>query len=158
VPFYLRTGKRVARRVTEIVVHFKRPPLSLFGDTECCPLGPNMLIMHIQPEEGITLQIRAEMPGPSIRTRAVTLDFDYAQFGSIAPTTGYEKLLYDSLVGETTLFHRADMVEAAWQIADPILSTWASQRRESLPIYAPGTWGPLEVEHLLAGDGHWWTA
>jgi glucose-6-phosphate 1-dehydrogenase len=158
VPFYLRTGKRLARRVTEIIVHFKRPPLSLFGDTECCPLGPNLLIMHIQPEEGITLQMRAKMPGPTIRTRAVTLDFDYAQFGKVAPTTGYEKLLYDCIVGDATLFHRADMVEAAWKIADPILSAWAEHPREHLPIYAPGTWGPSEAEHLLAGDGHWWTA
>ena len=146
VPFYLRTGKRLARRVTEIVVHFKSPPLSLFGGTECSPLGPNLLIMHIQPEEGITLQMRAKMPGPTISTRAVTLDFDYAQFGKIAPTTGYEKLLYDCLMGDATLFHRADMVEAAWKVSEPILSTWACQPRESLPIYAPGTWGPPEAE------------
>lgn len=158
VPFYLRTGKRLSRRVTEIVIHFKSPPLSLFGGTECCPLGPNLLIMHIQPGEGITLQMRAKMPGPTIRTRAVTLDFDYSQFGKIAPTTGYEKLLYDCLVGDATLFHRTDMVEAAWKVADPILNTWASLPREHLPVYAPGTWGPPEAEHLLAGDGLWWTA
>ena len=158
VPFYLRTGKRLARRVTEIVVRFKSPPLSLFGDTECCPIGSNLLIMHIQPEEGITLQMRAKTPGPTIHTRAVTLDFDYAQFGKIAPTTGYEKLLFDCIVGDATLFHRSDMVEAAWKVADPILSTWANQQRENLPTYAPGTWGPPGAEHLLAGNGHWWTA
>ena len=158
VPFYLRTGKKLARRVTEIVVRFKSPPLSLFGGTECSPLGPNLLIMHIQPEEGITLQMRAKTPGPTIRTRAVTLDFDYAQFGKIAPTTGYEKLLYDCLTGDPTLFHRADMVEAAWKVADPILNTWASLPSEHLPSYAPGTWGPSETEHLLADGAHWWTA
>jgi len=146
VPFYLRTGKRLARHVTEIVVRFKSPPLSLFGGTECSPLGPNLLIMHIQPEEGITLQMRAKMPGPTISTRAVTLDFDYSQFGKIAPTTGYEKLLYDCIVGDATHFHRADMVEAAWKVADPILSKWACDPRENLPIYAPGTWGPPEAE------------
>lgn len=146
VPFYLRTGKRLARRVTEIVVRFKSPPLSLFGGTECSPLGPNLLIMHIQPEEGITLQMRAKMPGPTISTRAVTLDFDYSQFGKIAPTTGYEKLLYDCIVGDATHFHRADMVEAAWKVADPILNTWASHPHENLPTYAPGTWGPPEAE------------
>jgi glucose-6-phosphate 1-dehydrogenase len=146
VPFYLRTGKRLARRVTEIVVRFKSPPLSLFGGTECSPLGPNLLIMHIQPEEGITLQMRAKMPGPTISTRAVTLDFDYSQFGKIAPTTGYEKLLYDCIVGDATHFHRADMVEAAWKVADPILGTWSDHPRGNLPIYAPGTWGPPEAE------------
>ena len=148
VPFYLRTGKRLARRVTEIVVRFKSPPLSLFGGTECSPLGPNLLVMHIQPDEGITLQMRAKMPGPTIHTRAVTLDFDYAQFGEIAPTTGYEKLLYDCLIGDPTLFHRTDMVEAAWKVADPILDTWASLTRDSLPMYAPGSWGPHEAECL----------
>ena len=146
VPFYLRTGKRLARRVTEIVVRFKSPPLSLFGGTECSPLGPNLLILHIQPDEGITLQMRAKMPGPTISTRAVTLDFDYSQFGKIAPTTGYEKLLHDCMVGDATHFHRADMVEAAWKVADPILGTWAGHPRENLPIYASGTWGPSEAE------------
>ncbi|MHB1083077.1 MAG: glucose-6-phosphate dehydrogenase [Prosthecobacter sp.] len=158
VPFYLRTGKRLARRVTEIVVHFKSPPLSLFGGTECSPLGPNLLIMHIQPEEGITLQMRAKTPGPTIHTQAVTLDFDYSQFGKTPPTTGYEKLLYDAITGDGTLFHRSDMVEAAWKIADPILSTWASNPRKHLPIYAPGTWGPSNADQLLADDGQWWTA
>ncbi len=148
VPFYLRTGKRLARRVTEIVVRFKSPPLSLFGGTQCSPLGPNLLIMHIQPDEGITLQMRAKMPGPTIHTRAVTLDFDYAQFGNIAPTTGYEKLLYDCLSGDPTLFHRTDMVEAAWKVADPILDTWAAQSRDNLPTYAPGSWGPHPAELL----------
>ena len=146
VPFYLRTGKKLARRVTEIVVRFKSPPLSLFDGTQCSPLGPNLLIMHIQPEEGITLQMRAKMPGPTISTRAVTLDFDYSQFGKIAPTTGYEKLLHDCIVGDATHFHRADMVEAAWKVADPILGAWACHPRENLPIYAPGTWGPPEAE------------
>ncbi len=146
VPFYLRTGKRLPRRVTEIVVRFKSPPLSLFGGTECSPLGANLLIMHIQPDEGITLQMRAKMPGPTISTRAVTLDFDYSQFGQIACTTGYEKLLYDCIMGDATHFHRADMVEAAWKVADPILNTWANHPHKHLPIYAPGTWGPTEAE------------
>ncbi len=158
VPFYLRTGKRLARRVTEIVIRFKSPPFSLYGGTECSPLGPNLLILHIQPEEGISLQMRAKSPGPTIHTQAVTLDFDYAQFGKVTPATGYEKLLYDCIIGDATLFHRSDMVEASWKIADPILSTWADLSYERLPIYAPGTWGPPEAEHLLTGDRRWWTA
>ncbi len=113
VPFYLRCGKRLPRHVTEIMIRFESPPLPLFGGTECDALGPNLLVMHIQPEEGITLQMRAKTSGPTIRTQAVALDFDYSQFGGVAPTTGYEKLLYDCMVGDATLFHRTDMVEAA---------------------------------------------
>ena len=158
VPFYLRTGKRLPRRVTEIVIRFKSPPLSLFGGTECSPLGSNLLIMHIQPEEGITLQMRAKTPGPTIHTQAVTLDFDYAQFGGIAPTTGYEKLLYDCMLGDATLFHRTDMVEAAWKVADPILNTWANNPPQDFPNYAAGKWGPPEEDQLLQRDGHHWWA
>ncbi len=158
VPFYLRTGKRLDRRVTEIVVHFKSPPLSLFGGTECSPLGPNLLIMHIQPEEGITLQMRAKTPGPTIHTQAVTLDFDYSQFGAVAPSTGYEKLLYDCMVGDSTLFHRADMVEAAWRVGDPILNAWQNNPPNDFPNYLAGTWGPPEAGQLLQRDGYrWWT-
>ena len=158
VPFYLRTGKRLARRVTEMVVHFKSPPLALFGGTECSPLGSNLLIMHIQPEEGITLQMRAKTPGPTIHTQAVTLDFDYSQFGSVAPTTGYEKLLYDCMVGDSTLFQRTDMVEAAWNIAEPILNVWENNPPQSFPNYVAGTWGPPEAGQLLQCDGYrWWT-
>ena len=159
VPFYLRSGKRLSRRVTEIVVRFKSPPLSLFEGTDCDPLGPNLMIMHIQPEEGITLQMRAKTPGPTIHTQAVALDFDYAQFGSVAATTGYEKLLYDCMAGDPTLFHRADMVEAAWKIADPIRRAWDENPVRDFPNYLPGTWGPAEAGRLLERDGHhWWTA
>jgi glucose-6-phosphate 1-dehydrogenase len=158
VPFYLRCGKRLPRHVTEIVIRFKSPPLSLFGGTECDPLGPNLLVMHIQPEEGITLQMRAKTPGPTIRTQAVALDFDYSQFGEVASTTGYEKLLYDCMVGDSTLFHRTDMVEAAWKVADPIVSAWENNPPNDFPNYMAGTWGPTEGGQLLQRDGHrWWT-
>ena len=158
VPFYLRTGKRMPRRTTEIVVRFKSPPHSFFAGADCSPLGPNLLIIHIQPEEGITLQMRAKTPGPMIQTQAVTLDFDYSQFGETSPTTGYEKLLYDCMVGDPTLFHRTDMVEAAWKVADPILRTWAENPPENFPNYAAGTWGPEEAMELLQRDkGLWWT-
>jgi glucose-6-phosphate 1-dehydrogenase len=158
VPFYLRSGKRLSRHVTEIVIRFKSPPLSLFGGTECDPLGPNLLVMHIQPEAGITLQMRAKTPGPTIRTQAVALDFDYSQFGAVAPTTGYEKLLYDCMVGDSTLFHRTDMVEAAWKVADPIVEAWENSSSQIIPNYAPGTWGPSEADQLLQRDGYrWWT-
>jgi len=103
VPFYLRSGKRLPKRSTEIVVRFKSTPISLFTDCESDLLGANRLIMHIQPKEGITFQVRAKAPGPSICTKGVKLEFDYHQFGAVAPTTGYEKLLYDCMVGDPRL-------------------------------------------------------
>jgi len=158
VPFYLRSGKRLPRRSTEIVVRFKSPPISLFTDNESDPLGPNRLIMHIQPKEGITFQVRAKTPGPSIVTKGVKLEFDYHQFGTVAPTTGYEKLLYDCMVGDSTLFHRTDMVEAAWKAADPILEAWGNNPPKDFPNYAPGAWGPPAAELLMKRDNHeWWT-
>jgi len=158
VPFYLRSGKRLPRRSTEIVVRFKSPPISLFTDSESDPLGPNRLIMHIQPKEGITFQVRAKTPGPSICTKGVKLEFDYHQFGTVAPTTGYEKLLYDCMVGDSTLFHRTDMVEAAWKVADPILDAWGNNPPKDFPNYAPGAWGPPAAELLMKRDNHeWWT-
>ena len=158
VPFYLRSGKRMPKRSTEIVVRFKSPPISLFTDGESDPLGPNRLIMHIQPQEGITLQVRAKTPGPSICTKGVKLEFDYNQFGPVAPTTGYEKLLYDCMVGDSTLFHRTDMVEAAWKVADPILDAWGNNPPKDFPNYVPGTWGPPAAELLMKRDNHeWWT-
>ena len=146
------------KRSTEIVVRFKSPPISLFTDGESDPLGPNRLIMHIQPQEGITLQVRAKTPGPSICTKGVKLEFDYNQFGPVAPTTGYEKLLYDCMVGDSTLFHRTDMVEAAWKVADPILDAWGNNPPKDFPNYAPGTWGPPAAELIMKRDNHeWWT-
>src|SRR4029077_16086347 len=124
VPFYLRSGKRMPRRTTTIVIRFKTPPLSLFATHEADPISPNYLIFKIQTEEGIALQVRAKIPGPTICTRSVKLDFGYDQFGDRQPTTGYEKLLYDCMVGDASLFHRSDMVEAAWEAASPILEAW----------------------------------
>jgi glucose-6-phosphate 1-dehydrogenase len=159
VPFYLRSGKRLAKRSTKIVVRFKTPPLALFGDNENEMIAPNRLVFYIQPEEGITFQVRAKVPGPSLATNAVHLDFDYSQFGERAPTTGYEKLLYDCMVGDSTLFHRSDMVEAAWEAAQPILDAWANNPPTDFPNYAAGTWGPKAADELLQRDNHqWWSA
>ena len=157
VPFYLRSGKRLAKRTTQIVVRFKTPPLALFGPNENEMIAPNRLIFYIQPQEGITFQVRAKVPGPSLATNAVHLDFDYSQFGERAPTTGYEKLLYDCMVGDSTLFHRSDMVEAAWEAAQPILDAWANNPPKEFPNYAAGTWGPEAANELLERDNHkWW--
>ncbi|HYY30157.1 MAG TPA: glucose-6-phosphate dehydrogenase [Chthoniobacterales bacterium] len=159
VPFYLRSGKRLPKRSTKIVFRFKTPPLSLFASNEADPIAPNYLIFSIQPEEGITLQVRAKIPGPTICTRSVRLEFDYNQFGDRQPTTGYEKLLYDCMVGDASLFHRSDMVEAAWEAAAPILEAWHNSPPTDFPNYAAGTWGPEGATQLLANDGHhWWHA
>jgi len=158
VPFYLRSGKHLPKRSTEIVVRFKNAPLSIFGENESDPVGPNRLIFHIQPEEGISLQVRAKIPGTTICTRGVKMDFNYNQFGDVAPTTGYEKLLYDCMVGDSTLFHRTDMVEAAWKIAQPILDGWNAHPPTDFPNYTPGEWGPATAQSLIASDNHtWWT-
>jgi len=157
VPFYLRSGKRLAKRSTEIVVRFKNAPLDIFGDNESDPVGPNRLIIHIQPEEGVSLQVRAKIPGPTIRTTGVKMDFSYDQFGAVAKTTGYEKLLYDCMVGDSTLFHRTDMVEAAWKVAQPILDGWAAHPPTDFPNYSPGDWGPAASEEIMTRDVHnWW--
>jgi len=156
VPFYLRSGKRMPRRTTTIVIRFKTPPLSLFATHEADPISPNYLIFKIQPEEGIALQVRAKIPGPTITTRSVKLDFGYDQFGERQPTTGYEKLLYDCMVGDGSLFHRSDMVEAAWEAAAPILEAWNNNPPTDFPNYAAGIWGPEAALHLIQRDRHHW--
>jgi glucose-6-phosphate 1-dehydrogenase len=157
VPFYLRSGKRLSRRSTKIVVRFKAPPLSWFGGVKNEPIGPNYLVFHIQPDEGITFQVRAKVPGPAIVTTPVRMEFDYSQFGGQPPTTGYEKLLFDCMVGDATLFHRTDMVEAAWEAAQPILDAWANHPPGDFPNYPAGSWGPAAADELMARDGHrWW--
>ena len=159
VPFYLRSGKRLPRRTTQIVVRFKTPPMSLFATNEADPISPNYLIFNIQPEEGITLQVRAKIPGPTICTRSVRLEFDYNQFGDRQPTTGYEKLLYDCMVGDSSLFHRSDMVEAAWEAASPILEAWNNNPPTDFPNYPAGAWGPEAATRLIGRDNHlWWSS
>jgi glucose-6-phosphate 1-dehydrogenase len=157
VPFYLRSGKRLPKHSTEIVVHFKCPPLDIFDANERDPVGSNRLIFHIQPEEAISFQVRAKIPGPTIRTRGVKMDFNYNQFGDVSPTTGYEKLLYDCMLGDSTLFHSTAMVEAGWQVAQPILDGWANHPPTDFPNYAPGEWGPPAAQEMLSsGDDTWW--
>lgn len=157
VPFYLRSGKRLARRDTEIMMEFRQPPQMLFRGTGCGAIEPNRLVLHIQPEEGISLSMKAKHPGPGLHLESVNLDFSYKDFGETTPATGYERLLYDAMVGDSTLFHRTDMVDAAWRIATPILEAWAAQPPPDFPNYAAGTWGPAAADDLLARDGRaWW--
>jgi glucose-6-phosphate 1-dehydrogenase len=156
VPFYLRTGKRLTRRVTEIAVQFKRPPFTLFRETPIETLDPNVLSIHIQPDEGISLTFHAKEPGPFDRLGTVRMDFNYAEYFKSEPQTGYETLLYDAMMGDQTLFHRMDIVEAGWQVVDPILQAWQADTTSALPTYAPGAWGPSEADLLMDRDNREW--
>ena len=155
VPFYLRTGKRLAKRVTEIVVEFKKPPFTPFRETTVESLEPNQLIIRIQPDEGISLRFVTKVPGTLLKLDEVDMDFRYADYFGRAPATGYDRLLYDCIRGEATLFRRADMVEAGWSAIAGIQSAWESSA-ESLTEYPSGSWGPTEADELLARDGRQW--
>jgi glucose-6-phosphate 1-dehydrogenase len=156
VPFYLRSGKRLARRRTEIVVEFQRPPLLFLEAAAMKKVDPNRLVLHIQPDEGIELQVKAKRPGPTVRVETVKLDFSYKDFGQTSAATGYERLLYDCMVGDGTLFHRTDMVEAAWRVATPILDAWRHLPPPDFPNYAAGSWGPAAADELMQQDGRRW--
>jgi len=155
VPFYLRTGKRLTKRATEIAVHFKRAPFALFRQTPVECLDPNVLLLRIQPDEGISLSFHAKEPGPFERLGTVTMNFSYAAYFKSEPSTGYETLLFDAMMGDQTLYHRMDMVEAGWQIVDPLLRAWAHDASEPA-VYQAGSWGPPEAELLLERDGRAW--
>ena len=155
VPFYIRTGKRLPKRMTEVAMEFQRVPHLLFGAGQATALGPNALVLRIQPDEGITLRFGAKVPGQALRLRTVSMDFSYeAAFLEKAPDA-YERLLLDAMVGDPTLFIRSDEVEQAWRIMDPILQAW-SESTQALPEYPAGTWGPPEADHLLERDGRRW--
>ena len=156
VPFYLRTGKKLAQRTTHIVVQFKRAPFILFRDTPVDCLNPNLLFLRIQPDEGISLSFDAKVPGPLEHLETVTMDFSYAQHFKQEPSTGYETLLFDAMTGDQTLFHRMDIVEAGWQVVEPILRRWTEDTRSPIPHYAAGTMGPKQADVLLDGDERRW--
>ncbi len=156
VPFYVRTGKRLARRSTEIVLQFRAPPLALFRQAGVAEVEPNRLHIHIQPDEAISFEIKAKAPGAAIRLEDVRLSFDYRSIGAECAAIGYERLLHDALTGDSTLFLRSDMIDAAWRIATPILDVWAGAPAGDLPSYPAGSWGPPAADALLARDGRRW--
>jgi glucose-6-phosphate 1-dehydrogenase len=156
VPFYLRTGKRLAGRSTTVVIQFRRAPFVLFRDTPVDNLMPNQLVLHIQPEEGISLRFAAKVPGPAMRLGAVDMNFEYADYFGTQPSTGYERLLHDCMIGDATLFQRADMVEAGWCVVSPLLDVWRALPPRNFPNYAAGTWGPRDAEDLLEREGRHW--
>ena len=156
VPFYLRTGKYMKRRWTEVAIRFHQAPFALFRDTDVQRLNPNWLVLRLQPDEGIGLVFAAKRPGPTVRLSSVRMDFAYKSFFKMAPNTGYETLLYDCMIGDATLFQRADNVEAGWQAVQPILDAWANTPPGDFPNYVAGTDGPAAAEELLARDGRAW--
>ena len=156
VPFYLRTGKRLAHQVTEIAVHFRHPPLQLFPHEEA--LTANVIVMRIQPDEGISLAFGVKQPGGERRAVPVSMDFCYhAAFGD-NPPSAYAVLLLDALRGDPTLFTRRDGVEAQWRLITPIEQAWAADTAAPLPGYRAGSDGPAEADALLARNGHHWRA
>ncbi len=156
VPFYLRVGKAMATRATEIVIQFKAPPLVLFRNTAVDDIEPNRLVIRIQPEESISLEIGAKVPGATVRVAGVDMDFRYKDHFGDHPATGYERLLYDAMMGDPTLFQRADMVEASWTVVDPVLDVWRALVERRFPNYAAGSMGPADADALLARDGNKW--
>jgi glucose-6-phosphate 1-dehydrogenase len=156
VPFYFRTGKRLAKRHTEIAIQFKRMPFELFRNAPFHKLHTNTLVIQIQPVEGISLSFGAKIPGPVLRVGSVDMSFEYSKYFGADAYTGYEVLLYDCMMGDATLFQRADMVEAGWTVIDPVLDVWKALPARSFPNYASGSWGPKEANDLLERDGRHW--
>lgn len=154
VPFYLRTGKALAARDTEIVIQFRDASIMLFRDTETAEPPPNRLLLQIQPKEGISIDFTAKRPGPLIETAAVRMNFCYSDRFEIGQQTGYETLLYDVLIGDQTLFQRADQIEGGWRAVQPLIAAWRKARR--LESYAAGSEGPKGADALMAEDGRSW--
>ena len=156
VPFYLRTGKYLKRRVTEIAIRFHQAPYTLFRGTDVERMNPNWMILRIQPNEGIALEFAAKRPGPTVKLSSVSMDFAYKTFFKLEPNTGYETLIFDCMIGDATLFQRADNIEAGWRAVQPILDAWANNPPRDFPNYAAGGSGPAAADELLARDGRAW--
>jgi glucose-6-phosphate 1-dehydrogenase len=154
VPFYLRTGKRLAQRVTQLVIQFKKPPFLLFRKTRVDGLLPNQLVLNIQPNEGLSVRFGAKVPGTIMNIGSVKMNFEYEDYFHKQRSTGYERLMFDCMLGDATLFQRADMVEAGWAVIAPVLETWRAGGK--VPGYSAGSWGPAEATALMARDDREW--
>ncbi len=157
VPIYIRSGKRLAKSVTEVAVHFKKAPHRLFSGDKCeAEQQENILVMQIQPEEGISLKFATKQPGPTTMVRWLNMDFKYGTaFGARTPTA-YERLILDCLIGDPSLFARTDFVEASWQYIEPLLEHWDNQKPGDFPNYKAGSWGPKAADDLIGSTGHAW--
>jgi glucose-6-phosphate 1-dehydrogenase len=156
VPFYLRAGKRLTKRVTEIAIQFKTPPIALFRQVGVLRQEPNVLVLRIQPDEGVAWKFGAKVPGPVTKVDTVTMDFRYREFFGASQPEAYERLLMDAIHGDSTLFARRDEVEAAWEHVTPVLDVWRDNPPLDHPNYEAGTWGPDAAVALLARDGRRW--
>ncbi len=156
VPFYVRTGKMLRERDSKIVVQFRKAPLALFRRSGASLPEPNSLVLAIQPDEGILIEFDAKVPGPAIESTTVQMQFDYRRAFGDRRQTGYETLLYDAIIGDSSLFKRADMIEAGWAVIQPILDAWAAGRGGSLHEYQPGSDGPEAADELIRRDGRAW--
>ena len=154
MPFYLRTGKRLGRRVTEIALVFKRAPHLPFDTEDTQELGQNAIVIRVQPDEGVTIRFGSKVPGTSMEVRDVTMDFGYGHSFTEASPEAYERLLLDVLLGDPPLFPRQREVELSWMILDPIIDYWANNGAPD--TYRPGTWGPQSADEMLAADGRSW--
>jgi glucose-6-phosphate 1-dehydrogenase len=152
VPFYFRTGKHMSQRTTEIAIRFKQAPYTAFQDTPVESLRPNWLVLSIAPDEGISLQFEVKRPGPDMDLVAVKMEFHYSDWFPKAAHVGYETLIYDVMIGDQTLFMRADMVEQGWRIVQPVLDAWAAARAD-VPDYDSGSDGPTAADALIGMDG-----
>uniref|UniRef100_E6VKU3 Glucose-6-phosphate 1-dehydrogenase n=1 Tax=Rhodopseudomonas palustris (strain DX-1) TaxID=652103 RepID=E6VKU3_RHOPX len=156
VPFYLRTGKALSGKRTEVAIKFKEAPFSMFRCTPVRELSQNYLVIGIEPEEGISLQFNTKVPGPSIAIDGVEMTFRYKDYFKVAPSNGYETLLHDCMIGDNILFQRADGVEAGWRVVQPFLEVWKKAGAHGLQIYRAGSDGPEDADELLARDGRDW--
>ncbi|HEX4565442.1 MAG TPA: glucose-6-phosphate dehydrogenase, partial [Vicinamibacterales bacterium] len=156
VPFYLRTGKRLPKRTTEIAIQFRKPPLHIFSRVSPTPISPNLLIVNVQPDEGISVRFEAKLPGTRMQLAPVMMNFRYgAAFGRPVPEA-YETLLLDAMLGDATLYARHDFVEASWALVTPIHQAWARPRAKAPAMYEAGEWGPREADELIGADGRRW--
>ena len=155
MPFYLRTGKFLEKKLSEVVVRFRSPPLTLFQKQCESPVFPNDLVIRVQPNEGISVRLNGKLPGGQMNIQSVAMDFTYSNTFQAAPPEAYERLIYDAMAGDQTLFIRADEAEAAWEVIDPIQAAWA-QSRDQPAEYAPGSWGPAKAIDLIERDGRRW--
>jgi glucose-6-phosphate 1-dehydrogenase len=156
VPFYLRHGKRLPKRVTEIAMVYNRPPLRLFRDAPEDGMDQNTIIIRIQPDEGTSVKFTAKAPGPSMDLRTVNMDFLYGESFGAEPPEAYERLLLDAMLGDHTLFTRSDEVEVAWSLLTPVLNEWQEMGGDGMSIYEAGTWGPSSADALIERDGRRW--
>ena len=155
VPFYLRSGKRLAKRISEIAIQFKQPPFRLFRGTGIDQIQPNVLSLRIQPNEGISLFFDAKVPGQEMQIRGVNMDFLYGSSFGVEPPEAYERLLLDAMKGDATLYARGDWVDLAWGLLEPVIERWAVADAK-FPNYEAGTWGPAEADTLIERSGRRW--